>query len=118
MATTFPSLIDGKQLDSTDRTTDINPSNLSDVVGEFARASASDIDEAIASARATFKKRIDAPRQFTHAPLEVRVLQEREQLAIGRKHFRRLSAVKRCFARARHCGSPAQSTSAIRSASL
>ena len=56
MATTFPNLIDGKQLDSTDRTTDINPSNLSDVVGEFARASASDIDEAIASARAAFKK--------------------------------------------------------------
>ena len=56
MATTFPNLIDGKHLDSTDRTTDINPSNLSDVVGEFARASASDIDEAIASARAAFKK--------------------------------------------------------------
>ena len=56
MPTTFPNLIDGRQLDSTDRTTDVNPSNLSDVVGEFARASTSDIDEAIASARAAFKK--------------------------------------------------------------
>ena len=45
MATTFPNLIDGRQLDSTDRTTDVNPSNLTDVVGEFARAS---FDRAVA----------------------------------------------------------------------
>jgi acyl-CoA reductase-like NAD-dependent aldehyde dehydrogenase len=56
MVTTFPNLIDGQKLDSTDRTTDVNPSNLSDVVGEFARASSSDVDQAIASARTAFKK--------------------------------------------------------------
>ena len=56
MATTFPNLIDGQQLDSTDRTTDVNPSNLKDVVGEFARASSSEVDQAIASARTAFKK--------------------------------------------------------------
>src|SRR6187455_2514292 len=56
MATTFPNLIDGRQLDSTERTTDVNPSNLTDVVGEFARASSSDVDQAIASARTAFKK--------------------------------------------------------------
>src|SRR3989442_12781014 len=56
MATTFPNLIDGQSIDSADRTTDINPSNLSDVVGEFARASASDVEQAIASARAAFTK--------------------------------------------------------------
>ena len=56
MPTTFPNLIDGRQLDSADRTTNLNPSNLSDVVGEFARGSTSDIDTAIASARAAFKK--------------------------------------------------------------
>jgi aldehyde dehydrogenase (NAD+) len=56
MATTYPNLIDGRQLDSTERTTDVNPSNLSDVVGEFARASSSDVEQAIASARTAFKK--------------------------------------------------------------
>ena len=56
MATTFPNLIDGRQLDSTDRTTDVNPSNVSDVVGEFARASSSEVEQAIASARTAFKK--------------------------------------------------------------
>ena len=56
MTTTYPNLIDGRQLESTDRNTDINPSNLSDVVGEFARASSSEVEEAIASARAAFKK--------------------------------------------------------------
>ncbi len=56
MATTFPNLIDGRQLDSAERNTDINPSNLSDVVGEFARGSSSDVEQAIASARTAFKK--------------------------------------------------------------
>jgi acyl-CoA reductase-like NAD-dependent aldehyde dehydrogenase len=52
----FPNLIDGQRIDSSDRTTDINPSNLSDVVGEFARGSSSDVEQAIASARTAFKK--------------------------------------------------------------
>lgn len=56
MATTYPNLIDGNKVDSAERTTDVNPSNLADVVGEFARASASDVDQAIASARAACKK--------------------------------------------------------------
>ena len=56
MATTFPNLIDGQKLDSTDRTTDVNPSNTTDVVGEFARASSGDVEQAIASARTAFKK--------------------------------------------------------------
>src|SRR2546427_5894959 len=56
MATTFPNLIDGRSIDSADRNTDINPSNLSDIVGEFARASSSDVEQAIASARAAFTK--------------------------------------------------------------
>ena len=42
MATAFSNLIDGQPVDSADRTTDINPSNLADVVGEFARASTAD----------------------------------------------------------------------------
>ena len=56
MAATFPNLIDGRSVDSADRSADINPSNLSDVVGEFARATASEADHAIAAARAAFAK--------------------------------------------------------------
>ena len=56
MPTTYPNLIDGRQIESAERTSDINPSNVSDVVGEFARATSSDVDEAIASARTAFKK--------------------------------------------------------------
>ncbi len=56
MSTAFPNLIDGKSVDSTDRMADVNPSNVADVVGEFARGTASDVAEAIAAARAAFAK--------------------------------------------------------------
>jgi aldehyde dehydrogenase (NAD+) len=56
MPATYPNLIDGQQIESADRTRDINPSNVADVVGEFARASSSDVDAAIASARTAFRK--------------------------------------------------------------
>ena len=55
MATTYPNLIDGRTVDSTERNTDINPSNLSDVVGEFARGTRADLDEAVAAARRAFE---------------------------------------------------------------
>ncbi|HUF48481.1 MAG TPA: aldehyde dehydrogenase family protein [Vicinamibacterales bacterium] len=54
MSSTFPNLIDGRSIDSADRNVDRNPSNLADVVGEFARASEADLDEAIAAARRAF----------------------------------------------------------------
>ena len=38
MSATYPNLIDGQSIDSADRTPDINPSNVNDVVGEFAKA--------------------------------------------------------------------------------
>jgi len=56
MSTTYPNLIDGQSIDSPDRTPDINPSNLRDVVGEFAAASVKDLERAIASAKAAFTK--------------------------------------------------------------
>ena len=56
MPSTFPNLIDGQPVGSADRTTDINPSNLSDVVGEFARATAAETDRAIQAARTAFAK--------------------------------------------------------------
>jgi acyl-CoA reductase-like NAD-dependent aldehyde dehydrogenase len=56
MATTFPHLIDGRPVESTERTPDINPSNLHDVVGEFARGSTKDAELAIAAAKQAFPK--------------------------------------------------------------
>ena len=56
MASAFPNLIDGQAVDSTERTPDVNPSNITDIVGEFARASADDVARAIQSARQAFAK--------------------------------------------------------------
>ncbi|HEY7395859.1 MAG TPA: aldehyde dehydrogenase family protein, partial [Gemmatimonadaceae bacterium] len=56
MTATYPNLIDGRTIDSAERTADINPSNVSDVVGEFARATTAELDQAIASARTAFTK--------------------------------------------------------------
>jgi alpha-ketoglutaric semialdehyde dehydrogenase len=54
--TTYPNLIDGRRIDSADRQPDINPSNTADVVGEFARATTVELNDAIASARQAFAK--------------------------------------------------------------
>ena len=54
MTTTFPNLIDGRSVESAERNADINPSNLTDVVGEFARGTKADVDEAIGAARRAF----------------------------------------------------------------
>jgi alpha-ketoglutaric semialdehyde dehydrogenase len=56
MPTTYPNFIDGQSVESADRSTDINPSNTADIVGEFARGTSADADRAIASARAAFRK--------------------------------------------------------------
>jgi len=56
MPTAFPNLIDGRPVDSTDRVPDVNPSNVTDIVGEFARGSAKDVEVAIAAAKSAFPK--------------------------------------------------------------
>jgi len=56
LPTTFPNLIDGQRIDSSDRAFDVNPSDTSDIVGEFARATPAVADQAIAAARAAFAK--------------------------------------------------------------
>jgi aldehyde dehydrogenase (NAD+) len=56
MTVTYPNLIDGRRVDSTERQPDINPSNTADVVGEFARATTVELKDAIASARQAFAK--------------------------------------------------------------
>ena len=54
MPTAYPNLIDGTHVDSSERAADINPSNVADVVGEFARATLDDLRAAIAAARQAF----------------------------------------------------------------
>ena len=56
MATAFPNLIDGRPIESADRMADINPSNTSDIVGEFARGTTADVEQAIGAARQAFTK--------------------------------------------------------------
>ena len=50
----FPNLIDGRPVESADSNTDINPSNLTDVVGEFARGTQEDLEAAIGAGRRAF----------------------------------------------------------------
>ncbi len=54
MTSKYANLIGGAVVDSRDHTIDLNPSNLRDVVGEFARASLADLDRAIEAARSAF----------------------------------------------------------------
>ena len=64
MTTTFPNLIDGRRVDSADQTIDINPSNLTDSLGEFARATVADVEEAITAARRAFETwSVSTPQQ-------------------------------------------------------
>jgi acyl-CoA reductase-like NAD-dependent aldehyde dehydrogenase len=56
MATTFPNLIDGRPIESADCMADINPSNISDIVGEFARGTTADVEQAVSAARQAFTK--------------------------------------------------------------
>ena len=56
MSTRFLNVIDGQTVDSADKTVDVNPSNLDDVVGEFARGTAADAERAVQSARHAFTK--------------------------------------------------------------
>jgi acyl-CoA reductase-like NAD-dependent aldehyde dehydrogenase len=52
--TIFANLIDGRAVDTGDRRPNINPSDLSDVVGEAVWATPADVDAAIDAARAAF----------------------------------------------------------------
>ena len=56
MPTAFPNLIDGRTVDSADRVSDVNPSNVHDIVGEFARGTTTDVEAAIAAAKGAFPK--------------------------------------------------------------
>jgi alpha-ketoglutaric semialdehyde dehydrogenase len=56
MPTTYTNYINGKSTDASDWSTNINPSNTADVVGQYARGTVHELDEAIASAREAFKK--------------------------------------------------------------
>ena len=51
---TYPNLIAGRSVDATEYSTDLNPSNLGDIVGELARGTPNDAESAIAAAREAF----------------------------------------------------------------
>jgi len=53
---TYSNFIAGRSVDAAEYSTDLNPSNLGDVVGEFARGTPNDAATAIASAREAFVK--------------------------------------------------------------
>ena len=53
---TYPNLIAGRSVDATEYSSDLNPSNLGDIVGEFARGTTDDAAAAIAAAREAFVK--------------------------------------------------------------
>ncbi len=55
MAQTYPNLIDGRTTESADRLPNINPSNLDDLIGEFAVATPEDVNTAVAAARNAFE---------------------------------------------------------------
>ncbi|HWF86515.1 MAG TPA: aldehyde dehydrogenase family protein, partial [Vicinamibacterales bacterium] len=50
----FPNVIDGQTSDAGERVPNINPSNLQDVIGDFAVATPADVHAAIAAARRAF----------------------------------------------------------------
>jgi aldehyde dehydrogenase (NAD+) len=52
----YPNVIAGRSVDATEYSTDLNPSNLGDIVGEFARGTSDDAKAAIAAAREAFVK--------------------------------------------------------------
>jgi len=54
MVATYPNVIAGRTIASTDRSADVNPSDLADVVGEFARGTTAEVQEAIGAAREAF----------------------------------------------------------------
>jgi alpha-ketoglutaric semialdehyde dehydrogenase len=53
---TYSNVIAGRTIGATEYSTDLNPSNLGDVVGEFARGTSHDAELAIAAAREAFAK--------------------------------------------------------------
>jgi aldehyde dehydrogenase (NAD+) len=55
MPQAYANLINGQSVDSSDQNLDINPSNVTDVVGTFARGSRADVDRAVAAARHAFR---------------------------------------------------------------
>jgi aldehyde dehydrogenase (NAD+) len=54
MTAIHANLIAGEWVDASDAAPNVNPSNIADVVGEYARGSAADVDRAVEAARAAF----------------------------------------------------------------
>lgn len=79
MSAIQPNLIAGEWVTSTQAIDDVNPSDLSDLVGRYSRGTAADVDRAVAAARA-------AQRAWVAIPLDdrARILEQ-----VGRELFER-----------------------------
>jgi alpha-ketoglutaric semialdehyde dehydrogenase len=83
MADRHDNLIDGKWVKGSEYAPNVNPSDLSDVVGEYARASAADAEAAIAAAKQAFQGWSRATPQQRFDVLDAagtRILAEKERL--------------------------------------
>jgi acyl-CoA reductase-like NAD-dependent aldehyde dehydrogenase len=68
--TRFQNLIGGQWTDAPDYAANINPSDTGDVIGEYARAGADSVDEAVSAARTAFPAWAGASPQVRHDVLE------------------------------------------------
>jgi len=68
--TRFQNLIGGQWTEAPDYAPNINPSNTDDVVGEYARAGAASVDDAVTAAAAAFPAWSGASPQLRHDVLE------------------------------------------------
>lgn len=66
MPDTFPNLINGRWVDAAAHFTNINPSDTEDVIGQYARASAGDAEQAVMAAREAFPAWASAAPQLRH----------------------------------------------------
>jgi alpha-ketoglutaric semialdehyde dehydrogenase len=67
----FPNIIDGAPAETGDTVPNVNPSDTRDVIGEFARASAADVERAAAAAAAAFPGWSRSTPQLRHDILKV-----------------------------------------------
>ena len=83
MTAHFKNFIAGDWIDGDGVTTDVNPSNTGDVVGEYARASTEQANQAIGAAKATFPKWSHSTPQERHdilLKISTEILARKEEL--------------------------------------
>jgi aldehyde dehydrogenase (NAD+) len=83
MTQTFDNFIGGQWVAGKGRSANVNPSNLTDVVGEYAKADAADVDQAVLAAQAAFASWSESGIQARFDALDkigTEILARREEL--------------------------------------